>query len=96
MRKLDCEKRNTYELFQRDPNQGLRPAPTATGGEGGEADPPPLNFQWGASLAYPLAPGTSWNRSSSKNDVDRPNGWAEILILKPKIAKQHLSHDLEP
>ena len=53
-----------------------------------------MNFQWGASLAHPPAPGTHRNRSGSKNDVDRPNGWAEIFILEPKSAKQHLGHDL--
>ena len=41
-----------------------------------------------------LDPGTHRNRSGSKNDVDRPNGWAEIFILEPKSAKQHLGHDL--
>ena len=40
------------------------------------------------------APGTHRNRSGSKNDVDRPKGWAEIFILEPKSAKQHLGHDL--
>ena len=80
-----------------------RPPPRATPGahrrgEGGFAPrtPLPLNFQWGASRPTPHTPhpGTSRNRSGSKNDVDRPNGWAEIFILEPKSAKQHLGHDL--
>ena len=43
-----------------------------------------------------LDPGTHRNRSGSKNDVDRPSGWAEIFILEPKSAEQHLGHDLVP
>ena len=45
-------------------------------------------------MAHAPAPVTHRNRSGSKNDVDRPNGWAEIFILEPKSAKQHLGHDL--
>ena len=56
--------------------------------------PLPLSFQWGAPRTHPPAPGTHRNRSGSKNDVDRPKGWAEIFILEPKSAKQHLGHDL--
>ena len=40
-----------------------------------------------------LDPGTHRNRSGSKNDVDRPSGCPEILILEPKSAEQHLGHD---
>ena len=40
-----------------------------------------------------LDPGTHRNRSGSKNDVDRPSGCPEILILESKSAEQHLGHD---
>ena len=49
-----------------------------------------------ALLLHAPAPGTHRNRSGSKNDVDCPNGWAEIFILEPKSAEQHLGHDLVP
>ena len=40
-----------------------------------------------------LDPGSHRNRYGSKNDVDRPSGCPEILILEPKSAEQDLGHD---